>query len=179
MKKIVETIAIILTLLTITLILLYNYYPLDLVLTLTITVGTTAYHFDMRIIVGYIVDNIMHNKADYHKKWYQPLEFESKLYDILKVKQWKDQMPTYNPDTFSLKSHTLEEIVQSMCQSEIVHEIIMILSLLPIMFIPIFGAALVFVITSVFASMIDMMFVIMQRYNRPRLIKLIEKRKSR
>lgn len=179
MRKIVESIALILTILTVILIMLYKQLNTDILLTLTVTASTTAYHFDMRILVGYIVDRIMHNKVDYYKKWYHSLPFETKLYKFLRVKEWKDKMPTYNIDTFSFKKHTLEEIVQSMCQSEIVHETIALLSLLPIGLIPIFDADLVFIITSILACIIDMMFVIMQRYNRPRLIKLIEKRKSR
>lgn len=38
------------------------------------------------------------------------------------------------------------------------------------------GAA-VFIITSVLSCMFDMIFVIMQRYNRPRLVKIIERKK--
>ena len=42
-----------------------------------------------------------------------------------------------------------------------------------------FGAYLVFIITSVLAAACDMAFVIMQRYNRPRLIKLMELQKRK
>ena len=179
MKYLIEKTAIVLSALTILFILIYDYYRSDLILTLSITAGTTAYHFDMRIIVGYIIDATMHNKANYNRKWYQPLKFESKLYEILRVKEWKDKIPTYIPDSFSLTKHSREEVIRTMCQAEIVHEVIALLSLLPIGLIPIFHADLVFIITSLLACIIDMMFVVMQRYNRPRLIKLIEKRKSR
>lgn len=180
MKKVMHIIALIVNILTIVFVVLYDQLQLDILLTLAITLGTTAYHFDMRLLVGIIVDCIMHNKADYHKKWYQPLKIETRLYEILKVKSWKDKMPTYSPDLFSLEKHSLEEIVQGVCQSEIVHEIIVILSFVPILVIPIFGADMVFIITSLLAACLDMMFVIMQRYNRPRIVKLIEKRnKSR
>ena len=38
-----------------------------------------------------------------------------------------------------------------------------------------FGALPVFVITSTLAACFDAMFVLMQRYNRPRIMKLLEK----
>lgn len=40
-----------------------------------------------------------------------------------------------------------------------------------------FGALAVFILTSVLAACYDAMFVVMQRYNRPRIVKLVEKKK--
>ena len=84
-------------------------------------------------------------------------------------------MPTYQPELFSPKEHTWDEIAQAMCQAELVHEIIIVLSFVPILAAIPFGALFVFVITSVLAACYDAMFVIMQRYNRPRILKLIKK----
>ena len=60
-------------------------------LTLAISFGVTAYHFIMRLIVGYIVHSILHNKVNYNRKYFQPKKFETKLYKFLKVKKWKDK----------------------------------------------------------------------------------------
>ena len=60
-----------------------------------------------------------------------------------------------------------------MCGAEVVHEIIMVLSFIPLLFAIPFGVFPVFFITSVIASLVDFVFVIVQRYNRPRIIKLI------
>lgn len=179
MKKVLHTLAILLTLLTLILYILYKQYHTSLLLTLTITFGTTAYHFDLRLAVGLVVSSIMKNKADYHKKWYHPLSFETGLYEILKVKKWKEKMPTYDSSTFSLKYHTLDEIAQSMCQSEIVHQFNALLSFVPLFLIPLFGQPIVFTITSIIAACLDMIFIIMQRYNRPRIIRLIERKESK
>ena len=118
----------------------------------------------------------MDNKADYTKRWFRVGEKEMKLYRILKVKKWKDKMPTYDADTFDTSRHTWEEIVQAMCQSELVHETIVALSFLPILASKWFGSLGVFAATSVLAAGIDMIFVIVQRYNRPRIIQIIERR---
>ena len=84
-------------------------------------------------------------------------------------------MATYDPGCFDRRIHTCDEIAQATCQTELVHEIIIILSFMPILASIPFGALFVFVITSVLAACYDAVFVIMQRYNRPRIVKLIEK----
>lgn len=84
-------------------------------------------------------------------------------------------MPTYDPKAFSLREHTYDEIAQAMCQSEVGHEMMMALSFLPLLVAIPFGAFGVFLITSVAAAGIDGMFVIMQRYNRPRMIRLAKR----
>ena len=74
--------------------------------------------------------------------------------------------------------HTPEEIVGAMCQAELSHEVIVIFSFLPLLTVPAFGAFWVFLITSVLSAMIDLSFAIMQRYNRPRIMKLCKRRKK-
>ena len=143
--------------------------------TITITIGVTLYHFAMRLIVGTITDLIMKNKADYNNLWFREKKFERKLYKLLHVKSWKKYLPTYNPDTFDTNQKTVTELLCASCQAEIVHEIIMVLSLLPIALIPCLGSATAFILTSICAMLFDSMFVILQRYNRPRLIRIMER----
>lgn len=84
-------------------------------------------------------------------------------------------MPTYDVDTFSFELHSMEEIVMAMCQSEVVHEAIVVLSFIPVSFSIRFASFGVFLVTSILAAIFDMMFVIMQRYNRPRLVRILKK----
>ena len=142
---------------------------------LAITFGTFFYHFAMRLLVGHIINHKKQNKADCSKPWYQLQPFEHKLYRVLKVKKWKGNMPTYTPDIFDPKIHSWEEIAQAMCQAEIVHEVIAVLSFLPLLAAIPFGVFPVFFITSLFSAMFDLSFAIIQRFNRPRIIKFIKK----
>ena len=64
-----------------------------------------------------------------------------------------------------------------MCQAEIVHEVIIIFSFLPVLASYWFGSFAVFMITSIGAAAFDLMFVMIQRYNRPRIVKLAEREK--
>lgn len=146
-------------------------------LSLGITFGTIAYHFVMRLIVGHIFDRSMNNHADYTKKWYQVGAREMQFYKKLKVKKWKNKMPTYDPALFSPELHTWDEIAQAMCQAELVHETIVILSFLPIISTAWWGSFWVFLITSICAAVLDSLFVMMQRYNRTRIMRLARRDK--
>ena len=139
----------------------------------TITLGITLYHFVMRLAVGYIVNSIMKNKANHNSFWFKEKRFEKKLYKLLRVRKWKKHLPTYSPEAFDITQKNAAEIIGATCQAEIVHEIITVLSLLPITLIPFLGGAVAFILTSILAALVDFLFVILQRYNRPRLIKVM------
>lgn len=177
MKKLVKGIALGTLIATILLSILYRLRPASFILALAITAGTTCYHFAMRLAVGSLYNLFMANRADYRKSWYQLKPWETALYERLHVKDWKGKMPTYDPDLFNPRKHSWEEIAQAMCQSELVHETIVMLSFLPILASIWFGSIEVFIITSMFGAFVDTIFVIMQRYNRPRIIEIVERRK--
>ena len=140
---------------------------------ITITIGITLYHFAMRLAVGTVVNLIVKNKANHESVWFREKRFEKKLYKLLRVRKWKKHIPTYSPDTFDTNKKTLKEIVGATCQAEIVHEVIMVLSFLPIAVIPFLGGATAILITSLLSMLIDSVFVILQRYNRPKLVKVM------
>ena len=123
-------------------------------------------------------NGLLNNHVDYRRKWFRVSSSEQKFYNKIKVKNWKGKMATYDPGSFDNRIHTWDEIAQATCQAELVHEVIIVLSFIPVFASACFGALSVFIITSVLAACYDAMFVIMQRYNRPRIIKLINKRRS-
>lgn len=178
MKKIIKNITIISFILTLLFSAIYFHTENSASLSLAITMGTTLYHFAMRLAVGFFYDRTMNNKADISRWWYQPKGFEKRIYNWLNVKNWKGIMPSYEPELFDPQKHTWNEIAQAMCQAELVHETIILLSFVPILFAKLFGAMPVFLITSFLSAAFDMIFVIMQRYNRPRVVRLAEKKKG-
>lgn len=144
-------------------------------LSIAITSGTTFYHFAMRLSVGYIIDAKFHNRMDYTRKWFRQKSFEPELYKRIRVKKWKKRLPTFYPENFQLEKNNVADIIQTTCQSEIVHEVIMVLSFVPVLFSVWLGSVEIFLITSVISFLFDGTFVILQRYNRPRLMRLIQK----
>ena len=179
MAKIVKGIAAFSLAATVILAISYKVTSSGILLPLAITSGTIAYHFVMRLMVGLAFHATMRNKADYRKRWYQVSKREMAVYEKLKVKQWKRRMPTYDPALFDPRLHTWEEIVQAMCQAELVHETIAVLSFLPILAGIWFGEYPVFIVTSVLSAACDMVFVIMLRYNRQRVTKLLNRKSVR
>lgn len=157
---------------------LYRKTACEVFLPLAITFGTTSYHVVMRLLVGLAFCVMMQNKADYKKQWYQVGEHETAFYEKLGIKNWKHRLPTYDHTLFDPRVHTWAEIAQAMCQAELIHETIALLSFLPIAAGIWFGAYPVFIVTSVLAAGCDMLFVMMQRYNRQRIMKLLEHRST-
>lgn len=87
-------------------------------------------------------------------------------------------MPTYFPKDFSLKEHTPAEVVQNMCIAEVGHEINVICSFFPLLY-AVFQPRLqgdwyIFALTGILAAGVDFPFLLMQRYNRPRMVELRE-----
>ena len=91
------------------------------------------------------------------------------------MRRWKKYLPTYDKDAFDTRTKTVRQIIGATCQAEVVHEIIMVLSLLPIALAPILGGAAALIVTSVLAMLFDSLFVILQRYNRPKLVRVMER----
>ncbi|WP_432651579.1 hypothetical protein [Huintestinicola sp.] len=143
---------------------------------LFVTFLTVFYHFIMRLAVGEII-TILYAKKEfrYEAKWYRQSRFEKFVYKKIDLKKHKRNAITAKPWQFDINERTYEELLHNMTQAEVVHEIIMVLSFVPILFSFRFGALAVFVITSVFACLIDMYFVMIQRFNRPRVLALKRK----
>lgn len=149
-----------------------------LLLSLAITFGTASYHIIMRLLVGLSFQAVMQNRAEPGRRWYLVGKREMAVYEILKIKRWKRKIPTFDNARFNPQLHSWDEIAQAMCQAELVHETIMILSFLPIAEGIWFGMYPVFIITSVLAAGYDLMFVMTQRYNRQRIFSLLARKRG-
>lgn len=145
------------------------------ILWIGITCFTIAYHFWIRIIMGN-VSKLFAKYIDYNQWFFKEKKIEKKLYKILKVKKWKNKALTYNPEAFSLEKHTLEEIVDTMTKSELDHWLNQIIAVSTMFFGLIWGQSWIFILTAIFAMLFDGQFIVIQRYNRPRLIRILEKR---
>ncbi len=158
-------------------IIIYTFSKISFFETMAITFGTAFYHFAMRLAVGYSIKWMFAKKGmNYFLWWFKPHKLEKKLFKLLKVRKWRNRVPTYSPEEFDLESKGYEGLVRATCQSEIVHEVIVVLSFLPILGGIWFDAWAVFIITSILAAALDSIFVILQRFNRPKLLRLMQKR---
>ncbi len=175
MKKTILTVTAALAVGTFLLSLLYAKTENGVFLSFAITFGTTFYHFAARLLAGLVINARLGNTADYTKPWFAEKAFEKRLYELLNVKKLKKHAPAFEADFFDMKKRTVTEIIMAGCQAEIVHEVIMLISFVPLLFTVWFGSFGVFLTTSLIAAAFDGIFVIIQRYNRPRLVKLAER----
>lgn len=142
------------------------------VLWVGITFFTILYHFWLRIAFGNLTKRLPINPNHW---WFKEKGFEKKLYKILKVKKWKGKALTYEPHLYSLENRTLDQIHFTMCKSETDHWINEIISLTTLLFPLLWGEMWIFLSTAILAMLFDAQFIVIQRYNRPRVKKLIKR----
>lgn len=160
--------------------LLSRKYNQVWMLTLYVTFLTISYHFVMRLMVGEIVTvRYKNRKFNLNSAGFRVHKFEAKLYKRLNVKKRKKNIITAKPEQFDISKNNMEDLLHNIAQAELVHRIIMVLSFVPLALIIPYGAPMVFITTSIFSCLIDLQFVMIQRYNRPRVIKLMEKQMNR
>ncbi|MBR3882991.1 MAG: hypothetical protein IKJ36_07015 [Clostridia bacterium] len=145
----------------------------EIVLWIGITSFTILYHFWGRIILGN-VSKIFRKFINYKSWWFRERDFEKGLYEKLKVKKWKKNALTYNPEQFDLKENSIEKILQTTAKSEVDHWINELVSISTMFFGLLWGQTWIFVITALAAMIFDAQFIVIQRYNRPRLLKVLE-----
>ncbi len=137
-----------------------------------ITCFTIMYHLWMRLIMGNVSKLF---KVSYKSWWFKEKSYESGLYSLLRVKNWKGKALTYNPELYDVKNRTLTQIADTTAMSELDHWINVGISSTTLLFGLIWGQLWIFALTAFLASLFDSQFIIIQRYNRPRLIKLIDR----
>ena len=152
-----------------------NIYKNNIILWSGITAFTIMYHFWVRIIMGN-ASKLFKKHLNYEQWWFKEKKFEKEFYQLLRVKEWKGNSLTYNPESFSLKENSLEEIANTMVKSEVDHWINEVISLSTLLFAIPWGQFWIFLITAIAAMIFDSQFIVIQRYNRPRVIKILEKR---
>lgn len=148
----------------------------NIFLTLGITSMTICYHFTVRLVIGSIMDSIKLSQFKPESGRFRERRFEKKLYKALRVKKWKKFAPTYDDGKFDLSKNTTESVIGETCRAESVHWLCAAASLVSIAFVSVFGSLPAFLITGILGALFDLMFVIIQRYNRPRLLRYAAKK---
>ncbi len=164
---------------TTALFVIYMHFGGALWFTLTVTCATATYHILMRRWAGNFWNAILHNHADYHRRWFRVSPWEERLYQRLRVRFWKNKLPTNDPESFNPRTHSWDALAQTTCQSELVHETSVVLSFLPLLAVPRIGGLPAFLTTSVLCAAVDTLFVMIQRYNRGRIVHLLNRQQSR
>lgn len=142
-----------------------------------VSLSVTA-HFIIMFISAPIVSIAFKKNFNYNSILFAQKKFEKGLYEIIKVRRWKTLFPSYDNNEYSTKIHSYEEIIMNMCHAETVHWVILFSSYIPLFFYKLIDQHILLVITCVFFSFCHLPFIIIQRYNRPRVIKLYNRHKK-
>ena len=147
------------------------------------TAGTTCYHFLMRLCIGYLVQGVFPKSVNAQSLWFREHRWEKGFYRWLRVRKWERRVPTFNPDQFDTRTHTYAQLARQTCLSELVHECIVVCGFFSLLFCLFFedplGNLPPFLITAVLAGAYDLQFVILQRFHRPRLLRLAAREEKR
>ena len=131
------------------------------------------YHFGLRLLFGVFSTKY---PPDYRHPWYTQRGFEKKLYKLLRVRRWKDKVLTFEPDKYDFQKRTLDQLASTMAKSELDHLFNELISVASIFFGFVWGCFPAFVISAIAAMLFDAQFIVVQRYNRPIVLKLMKLR---
>lgn len=136
-----------------------------------------SYHLITRLVIETFADGALEKGIDPDNHWFADSDVEQSIYRAIGVKHWKNRIPAPDAWKFSIKKRSLEDVIAESCRTEVVHEIGMVVSLLAVLLSIPFGFMWFFILTSVLGGLFDLVFVIVQRYNRPRLMRTAAKKR--
>ncbi len=147
-------------------------------MTLGVTFMTICYHFTIRLFIGNYMRKLPLSRFNPETWRFRERRFERVLYKILHVHKWKKFIPSYDDSEFSFKNQTFCDVARVTCRAETVHGLCVLASLVTICFSTWFGAFLVFLITGILGALVDLVCIIVQRYNRPRLLRAMNRERT-
>ena len=144
--------------------------------TFAILTGCLAAHLIIWILSAIVVVGRLKNRADDGCAWFRELSWEKDFYRFIKFRKWKRLLPTYDPRFYDFKALKYEDLLGIISQTEIVHEIAAVLSIISIAGIRWFGHGYIIVTIAIIDLLINLIYVCLQRFNRIRLRRLIHKK---
>lgn len=153
-----------------------EFYKSGVVLWTGIVSFMILYHFGLRIFMGEITKRFA---IDYNHFWFREKRFEKPLYRLFRVRKWKDKVLTFDPAAYNFQNRTLHQLATTMAKSELDHWINEIISVISIFFTLLWGCFPAFFISATVAMLFDAQFILVQRFNRPIVLRLMARREKK
>jgi len=124
------------------------------------------------------------------KNWFRPdlfpyrsykFEQDGRIYDKLKVRKWQNKIPDMSkilPKVMPPKNlsgnfrERMPRMLQETCVAEMIHSVLCVTGLRCLKLYPGIGGVIIVIL---YIVVFNLPFIIIQRYNRPRLIKLTQR----
>ena len=138
-------------------------------------------HGLFRILVPSFLFLIFRYRFDPESFWFSEKSFEKGLYEKMNVKEWKSfvEKLSFHPHKFDMEKHDDAFILGYMCHAELCHEITIILDLMTCLMA---GNIIEFIFILILALVLvslEMSFITVQRYNKPRLLRIKKRKEER
>ncbi len=134
------------------------------------------FHFGLRILFGKFTVNIA---FDHNHSFFQTKKFEKRIFHLVRIRKWKDKVLTFDPQAYDFQNRTLDQLATTMCKSEIDHWINEGISIFSVVFSLLWGHFPIFAITAFAAMLFDAQFILVQRYNRPIVVRLMKRKNKK
>lgn len=140
-----------------------------------VLMASVFFHVVVMVLSAPLVQAVFKKNFNYRSFWFRQKGFEQTLYRVIKVKIWKSKIVSYDKSEYLFSKHTPLEVIMNMCHAEIVHEVIAVASYLSVLLGLLVDHYLIFLVSSFCFSLCHLVFVFVQRYNRPRVVRIHEK----
>lgn len=120
---------------------------------------------------------------NYNSKLFHVFHFERGFYEKLRIKKWKDKVPELGNIGGFRKNHIekpkdenyLQRYLHENCQAEVIHGTSAVWGFIALVFIPSKYLLIAALPISILNALLHILPVLIQRYMRPRLIKILNR----
>ena len=140
-------------------------------------------------IFGFVLGRLMPKRWFDHTRFpYRAAAFErdGQVYEALGIRRWQNRVPDMSrifphlmpPKrmTAHLDAQTLLVMIRETCAAEATHTLLMLAGLGVIVIWPCVWGVMLYLVYAILGNLI---FIIIQRYNRPRLVRLYERKRAK
>ena len=140
-------------------------------------------------IFGFVLGRLMPKRWFDHTCFpYRAAAFErdGQVYEALGIRRWQNRVPDMSrifphlmpPKrmTAHLDAQTLLVMIRETCAAEATHTLLMLAGLGVIVIWPCVWGVMLYLVYAIFGNLV---FIIIQRYNRPRLVRLYERKRAK
>lgn len=138
-----------------------------------VSMMTVCYHFVVRITITTLFNAFCTPEIiNPNERQFQQKGFEKGLYSKIRVRRWKNSFSSFDPHNFSLRFYSIDELIFEGCKAEMAHRICFFVGFLSLIFTVWFGAFTIYLTASVIGAIYDLAIIVVQRFNRPRLMRI-------
>ena len=157
---------------------LYRDHPTNFFYGLRAFFTVGFYQLAVRVLISIYYRQVHKWPWNPHNPWFRERAWEKPFYNALRVKRWKDFLPTNRPGDFDIRQTDIAGILNNSCRAEAVHATNNAAGYLPLLLTGLMTRPRQYLGIALFIAVgfgiADSILALIQRYNRPRLLRLLD-----